>query len=118
MTDTKELYMGLGSALYALAKTDGHLQPEESETLKTVLSGEPNGEAVLEAFHVHNQYNIHVEDAYAYAFRRFTTSRKALDEETKKRFLQLMERLADAHDGVSRKENEFIRRFRRDLGRL
>lgn len=118
MTDTKELYMGLGSALYALAKTDGHLQPEETEMLRTVLSGEPDAEAVLEAFHVHDQYNVHVEEAYAYAFRRFTTSRKALDEKMKKRFLQLMEKVADAHDGVSRKENEFIRRFRRDINRL
>ncbi len=118
MTDTRELYMGLGSALYALAKTDGHLQPEEAETLRTVLSGEPNGDAVLEAFHVHDQYNVHVEEAYAYAFRRFATSRKALDEATKKRFLQLMEKVVDAHDGVSRKENQFIRRFRRDINRL
>lgn len=118
MTETKELYMGLGSALYALAKTDGHLQPEETEMLKTMLMGEPNGAAVLEAFNVHDQYNVHTEEAYAYAFRRFDANRKSLDEETKKWFVQIMEKVADAYDGVSRKENDFIRRFRRDLNRL
>lgn len=118
MTETRELYMGLGSVLYALAKTDGHLQSEETEMLATMLVNEPNGETVLEAFHVHDQYDVDIEEAYAYAFRRFATSRKDLDEETKKRFIQIAERIADAYDGVSRKENEFIRRFRRDINRL
>ena len=118
MTHTNELYMGLGSALYALAKTDGRLQPEEIENVLQALNGEPQLAVVLESFAVQDRYNIPVQEAYDFAFRRFQVNRKQLDESTKKHFVDVMESLANAHDDVSRKERDLIKRFRRDLNKL
>jgi len=115
---SQELYLGLGSAAYALAKADGRLQSAETETLRLILLHEPQADVTLQAFDVQEQYNVSVEEAYQYAFRRFESSRQHLDEETKKQFIRVMERIAQAYDGVSRKENELLRRFRRDLNRL
>lgn len=117
-TATEDLYRGLGCTLYALAKTDGRLQSEETETLRLALMGEPNGLVVLEAFDVQDQYQVSLEDAYAYAFRRFSANRQVLNDDIKKRFIQIMEQMAEAYDGVSRKESEILRRFRRDINRL
>ncbi len=114
----QDLYRGLGCTLYALAKTDGRLQSEETETLRLSLMGEPNGLVALEAFDMQDQYQVPLEDAYAYAFRRFSANQKALNDQMKKRFIQIMEQMAEAHDGISRKENEILRRFRRDINRL
>jgi uncharacterized tellurite resistance protein B-like protein len=110
--------MGLGSALYALAKSDGRLQPEEIENVLQVLNGEPQLKVVLEAFAVQDRYNISVQEAYNFAFRRFQTNRKHFDDDTKRHFVGIMESLANAHDDVSRKERDLIKRFRRDLNKL
>ncbi len=118
LEETKEVYQGLGCALYALANIDGQLQSEETEILRLTLMREPNGLQVLEAFDIQDQYQVSVEEAYAYAFRRFAASRNVLSEEMKKHFTQIMEKVAYAYDGVSRKENEILRRFRRDINRL
>lgn len=114
----QEVYRGLGCTLYALAKSDGRLQSEETESLRLSLMNEPNGLLALEAFDIHDQYQVTPEEAYAYAFRRFTANRQVLNEEMKKNFVRIMHQVAQAYDGVSRKENELLRRFRRDINRL
>jgi uncharacterized tellurite resistance protein B-like protein len=114
----QDLYRGLGCTLYALAKTDGRLQSEETETLRLLLMNDPNGLVALEAFDIQDQYQVLTEDAYAYAFRRFAAHRMVLNESIKKHFIQCMEQLAEAYDGVSKKENEILRRFRRDITHL
>lgn len=114
----QDLYRGLGCTLYALAKTDGRLQSEETETLRLLLMNDPNGLVALEAFDIQDQYQVLTEDAYAYAFRRFAAHHQVLNEAIKKHFIQCMEQLAEAYDGVSKKENEILRRFRRDITHL
>ena len=114
----QDLYRGLGCTLYAMAKTDGHLQSEEIETLRLLLMSEPNELITLEAFDIQDQYQVSIEDAYAYAFRRFAAHHTVLNEALKKQFIRCMEQLAEAYDGVSKKENEILRRFRRDINQL
>ena len=110
--------MGLGSALYAMAKADGRLQSEETETLRMLLLNDPDARPALEAFDIQDKYDVPAEEAYEYALRRFQAHRKHLDEATKKRFVGIMEQLANAFDDTSRKENELLKRFRRDLKKL
>ncbi len=114
----QDVYMGLGSAVYALAKTDGCLQPEETETVKRVLAQHPYGDIALSAYSLKEAYNVPVEDAYAFAIRRFTANQEELDEPLKKEFVAILEAVAQAHDDISRKESALIRRFRRDLRRF
>lgn len=120
MTTTQhpDLYMGLGSMMYALAKTDGKLQLDEMQTVKELLAREPHGELALYALMLREEYDETVEEAYAFAMRRFTSQRGQINEATKKHFVHLLERVANAHDDVSRKERDIIQRFRRDLRRL
>jgi uncharacterized tellurite resistance protein B-like protein len=110
--------MGLGSAVYALAKADGQLQPAETETVKQLLTRHPHGEVAVSAYSLKEAYNVPVEEAYAFALRRFNANRHELTEPLKKEFVAILEEVAQAHDDVSRKEEAFIRRFRRDLRRL
>ncbi len=113
-----DLYMGLGSIAYALAKVDGRIQLAEMQTVKELLAGVPHGDLALYAFFLRENCDETVEEAYAFGIRRFTNNRKALTALTKKQFVQIMIRIAEAHDETSRKEQELIKRFRRDLRRL
>ncbi|MEZ0540729.1 TerB family tellurite resistance protein [Fibrella arboris] len=113
-----DLYLGLGSVAYALAKVDGRIQLAEMQTVKELLANVPHGHLALYAFFLRENSDESVEEAYAFGMRRFTYNRKALTERTKKRFVNMLIRIANAHDDTSRKEQELIRRFRRDLRRL
>lgn len=113
-----DLYMGLGSVAYALAKVDGRLQLAEVQTVKELLASVPHGELALYAFFLRENCGETVEEAYAFGMRRFSNNRKGLTESIKKQFVAILIRIAQAHDDISRKEQELIKRFRRDLRRL
>lgn len=113
-----DLYLGLGSVAYALAKVDGRIQLAEMQTVKELLAGVPHGDLALYAFFLRENCDESVEEAYAFGMRRFTHNRKALTPLTKKQFVNILIRIAEAHDDTSRKEQDLIKRFRRDLRRL
>ena len=113
-----DVYMGLGSIAYALAKVDGRIQLAEVQTVKELLAGVPHGDLALYAFFLRENCDETVEEAYAFGMRRFANNRKVLTALTKKQFVNILIRIAEAHDDTSRKEQELIKRFRRDLRRL
>ena len=113
-----DLYMGLGSIVYALTKLDGRLQLEEQQTVKELLANIPHGDVALYTFFLRENTDETVDEAYAFGMRRLTDKRAELNEATKKKFVDMLIRVADAHDGISKKEQLFIRQFRRALRRL
>lgn len=110
--------MGIGSVVYALTKLDGRLQLAEMQTVKELLANEPHGDLALHAFFLKEDYGESVEDAYAFGLRRFKANSTKLDDATRKRYVNLLQRVAEAHDDVSQKERDFIHEFRRELRRL
>ncbi|MBO0932290.1 tellurite resistance TerB family protein [Fibrella aquatilis] len=118
MPPSPDLYMGLGSIVYALTKLDGRLQLEEQQTVKELLADVPHGDVALYTFFLRENTNETVDEAYAFGMRRLTDKRAEFDEATKKHFVNILIRVADAHDDISRKEQLFIRQFRRAIRRL
>lgn len=115
---TPDLSLALGSVVYALTKVDGRLQQEEATTVRQLLRQEPHGDLALFAFYLRENCEETVENAYLFAIRCLTNNRQALCDDTKKRFVNVLIRVAEAHDEMSRKERELIQRFRRDIRRL
>ncbi len=112
------LYLGFGNLVYALAKADGRVQNEEADTVRQLLAEQPFGELAQYAFTLLEERNVSVEEAYAFGMRRLTDNRKALNDSLKKQFVDMLLHVAGAHDDTSRKEQDMIKRFRRDLRRL
>lgn len=113
-----DLSMGLGSIVYALSKLDGRLQEEEMKTVKKLLANEPNSDLALYAFFLRENVNETVEKAYAFGMRRLFFNRTELNHIIKKRFVDMLIRVAQAHDDISQKEQAFIQQFRREIRRL
>ena len=114
----QDLYIGLGSMAYALAKTDGQLQDEELDTLKNLLAQETYGEIAIYVLNLQDTHQMKAHDAYQFALRRFRENRRDLDESTKKKFVRILERVAQSFEGTTRKENELLRQCRKDLRKL
>lgn len=113
-----DLYLGLGNIVYALAKVDGRIQGEETLIVRELLKRQPYGDLALHAFFLLENCDVPVEEAYAFAMRRFTDNRRSLTEPVKKQFITILQQVAESYDQTSRKEHELIKRFRRELRRL
>ena len=117
LLDEPDICMGLGSIAYAVAKSDGQLQPTEVETIQRIFK-ESADPLALRSFLIQDYYGATVEESYNFAMRRFASSRDALSDTTKKRMVSMMDRLARVYDEVSLKERDLIKRFRHDLSKL
>ncbi|CCH53601.1 hypothetical protein BN8_02709 [Fibrisoma limi BUZ 3] len=113
-----DVSLGIGSVVYALTKVDGRLQREEMQTVKEVFVDEPHGDLALYSFFLRENVNESVEDAYTFGMRRLLDKRAELNEPLKKRFIDILIRVARAHDTVSREERELIQRFTDQIQRL
>ncbi|MBC7569300.1 MAG: TerB family tellurite resistance protein [Spirosoma sp.] len=112
------LYLGLGNMIYALSKVDGRVQEQEETLVRQLLAQEIHGDVALHAFLVLEDCDVPVEKAYDFAMRRFVDNRAVLSKSLSNQFISILQRVAEAHDNVSRKEQEFIKRLRRDIQRL
>ncbi len=110
-----DVAMGLGSIIYALSKVDGQFQPEETKVVRQLLGEIPYSDVAISAVFLRENVDETVDEAYAFGLRRMAYKRVELNKQTEKRFIAILLRVARAHEGVSREEREFIRRFWREL---
>lgn len=114
------LYDAFGELIYALAMSDGLIQPEETQVLETLLNGHPWAKEIQWSFDYESSKEITVEEAYDKALHTF----KEHGPDPDYAFLRdVLEAVAKAGDGVVPEEKqvmdsfstELIQRFIRDL---
>jgi uncharacterized tellurite resistance protein B-like protein len=114
----QEISLGLGSVVYALAKADGCIEPDEALRLQQLLTHEPHGDLAWYAFQLHQRYDKSYREAYGYALRRFANNRHELDEPQKARFVRILEQVASADANLANRELALIHQFQNDLRAL
>lgn len=107
--------MGLGSVIYALSKIDGELQKEEVNVVREILLDEPHGDMAVCGFFLRDNFGYSTTEAYEAGMGRMSGEGIEINRQTRKRFVNILLRVARAHDGASRAEWEFIRKFWREL---
>ena len=110
--------MGLGSVVYSLCKLDGQLHKEETQVACELLADLPYSDLAICAMFLRDNVGEPAEEACAFGLRRMVDKRIEISKETKKRFVNILLRVARAHEGISREERAFIRQFWRELQRL
>lgn len=113
-----DVAVGLGSIVYALTKLDGQLQKEEAKVARALLTDFPHSDLAICALFLRDNVGETVEEACAFGLRRMADKRIELNRQTKKRFINILLRVARAHEGISREERAFIRQFWRELQQL
>ena len=107
--------MGLGSIVYALCKLDGQLHREETKLACDLLAEGSYSDLAICALFLRDNVGESAEEARAFGLCRMADKRVEISQETKKRFVNILLRVARAHDGISREERAFIRQFWREL---
>ncbi|MBC3790419.1 TerB family tellurite resistance protein [Spirosoma utsteinense] len=114
----QDIYMGLGSLVYAIARADGHLHPLENKVIRQLLEQEPFGDVARCAFTLREFHRETAEEAYAFALRHFRANRVFMDEARKADFVSIAESIARAHNDVSVNEQLLLERLRADFNAL
>ncbi|MCX6218629.1 TerB family tellurite resistance protein [Spirosoma sp.] len=113
-----DVAMGLGSIVYALCKLDGQLHQEETKLACDLLAEGPYSDLAICAMFLRDNVGEPTEEATAFGLRRMADKRVNVSQETKKRFIRILLRVARAHEGISREERAFIRQFWQELQRM
>ncbi len=113
-----DVAMGLGSIVYALCKLDGQLHKEETKVACELLAAWPYSDLAICAMFLRDNVGEPADEACAFGLRRMVDKRVEINQETKKRFVRILLRVARAHDGISREERAFIRQFWREIRSL
>jgi uncharacterized tellurite resistance protein B-like protein len=114
----QDIYMGLGSLVYAIARADGQLHPLENKTIRQLLEQEQFGDVACCAFTLREFHRETAEEAYAFALRHFRANRVFMDEARKADFVCIAEAIARSHNSISDQEQRLIERLRQDFKTL
>lgn len=116
-----EIYRSVAELGYAVAKADGGMQSVEKEEFYRIMQEDlyPHGGLAESRFEIlENLGNLTVDQAYRLVITTIKRNRSFFTEEMKGQFLGVMQKIAEAYNGVEEREQELIERFMKDLDNL
>lgn len=122
--DAKEhLYYGLGIVAFAAAKADGEIQVSEQKELHEIVhewsERYARGYEVTEIiFSVLKNSKPGLNEGFEEGMKYIRLGSNHLDEQTKEHFIYLIRDVAHAFPPVTHAEEDIIRRFTEEIGRL
>ena len=112
MVNKEKLYESFGELIYAVAMADGEVQEEEKQELISWVKGYNWGDQVLWSFNYEESRKQEVKSAYDKAF-------SVMEEHGPfpefYEFMDLLDKVAAASDGIDQEERKLIDRFRSEL---
>jgi uncharacterized tellurite resistance protein B-like protein len=111
MTEER-VYEAFGELVYAVAKADGSVQPEEDSTLKEILKKYSWGEQVAWSFEYEKNKNRSIVEAYNRSLDVFAEYGPFREYNN---FFEVLEKVAAASGGIDENERSLIQRFKTDL---
>lgn len=108
----KELLDTFGKILYAVAKSDGEVQDEEQAVVRDVIDSNEWAQELELSFEVEKEMDLNAEEIFEDAMRVFSRFDAKSHYEA---FLDLLEKVAEAHEGVVDEEKALIDKFKTRL---
>ena len=112
MTDTEKLYETLGELLYVVAKSDGVIQEEEKAALENLLGKHPWAKEINWSFNYEVSKEKSIEDVYEKAI---AVCHRIGPSPLYTEFIDAMNIIAQANNGIDAHESELINSFSADL---
>ena len=112
MVNKEILYRTFGELLYIIAKSDGVIQEQEVHVLEEILKGHPRAEEIKWSFDYETAHQSDVETLYKKVIEIF--SDHGPDEEYDY-MIYALKKVAEASNGMEKKENNVIQSFSHDL---
>jgi len=98
-----------GKIIYAVAKADGEVQASEVEVIRHVIDNHEWAQEVELSFEIERELDEDADTIFANAMElfKFDEVRDHYDD-----FIDLLEKIADAHDGIVAEEKAMIDKFK------
>ncbi len=114
MVNKEKLLEAFGELIYAVAKIDGKVQPEEVEKLKALFQYKKGGEEIVWSFNYENKKSSSVKDAYEKALSVMIEYGPYIGYPE---LIRILNEVAQASNGIDESERFLISRFEEDLMR-
>ncbi|MGF1637380.1 MAG: TerB family tellurite resistance protein [Cyclobacteriaceae bacterium] len=115
------LLQALAELSYSIAMADGELEPSEKKAFFEILDSELNEDA----WSAKNRFKLleesvapSIEQSYKFAMFAIKTNKDYFDNGLKTKFVNVIERVACAVDGLRSEEKKLIERFKTDINSL
>ncbi len=108
----EQLYEAFGELIYAVAKADGLVQDEEVQALQDILQQHAWAQEVEWSFNYEVKNQKDINDAYDRALDTFREYGPTPEYEY---LIEILEKVAQASDGIDSKEEKIIQGFQEDL---
>lgn len=112
MTDEEKLYETMGELLYAVAKADGVIQEDEKTSLQNLLKDHKWKNQINWSFNYEVSKQKSVEEVYS---KVITVCDRIGPSPLYKEFIEAMEIVANANNGVDENEAKVMNSFSADL---
>lgn len=123
MTPKQSLFYALGELAYAIASADGAIQKEEKKTLHQILDKEfKNRQWDFDyseiIFQILEKDKTNLKTAYDWSLKEIKTHSDYLNREMKEKFVNVIEKVAEAFPPITKEERKVIYDFIRELNAL
>ena len=118
MSENIVLVQALAELAYSIALVDGELDKKEKKAFNEIIDSElgksawsaKNRFAILE-----ERISPNIEQSYKIAMFAIKTNKKDFTQELKRKYINVIERIANSVDGLRAEERELINRFKKDI---
>ncbi|MGE0567397.1 MAG: TerB family tellurite resistance protein [Bacteroidia bacterium] len=120
MTPAENLYYAIGQLAFAVAFSDGKVQKEERERFHQIVSEElmtdKHGFDVSDiVFQVLDRDKMDASTVYDWSFKEIKQNSHYLSPEMKEKFINVMQKIAEAYPPVTADENSILSKFFNDI---
>ena len=119
MEGKQNIYYALGILAFAIAKSDGRIQPEEKEKLFEIVNSEMGHDIDFEyaeiIFQLLERDNPGFEKTYNWAIEELDKGRHYLSPDIKQKMVDTIEQIATSFNKISSQEEDIIKRFKKDI---
>ncbi len=112
MKKDEKIYDVLGEMLYVVAMADGIIQKEEKQALQKFFSNHLQGKEIVWSFEYEENHRSNIEDTYN---KVISFCHNYGPSPIYAEFIEAMKIIAEAADGVSNEEEQYINSFSEDL---
>ncbi len=112
MTDQEKLYETFGELLYVIAKADGVIQDEERNSITELLKDHEWSKEIIWSFNYEEKKKNSIDDLYK---KVISVCHKIGPSPIYNEFINGMNTIANASNGIDESESEKIDSFSKDL---
>jgi len=118
MSENIILVQALAELAYSIALADGELEEKEKKAFNEIIESElgksawsaKNRFAILE-----ERISPNIEQSYKFAMFAIKTNKKDFTSDLKRKYINVIERVASSVEGLRKEERDLIKRFRKDI---